>query len=721
MKATAEASDRPSHCPWAERLHLHDPVVKVQFGFKTRPLRDGGGKTSPGRMPPHLRPASPLASLGEAILDIVRPHVPAFLDSIAIPCKTHPFPTQVLEEARKLMHTHDPECAPGQPFYLGLVQHLATVAGDADAAFPSVLATGVPLGVESPTLTSPGIWPTKDELRGEDLEPSHLPPPSGRNNYESAEALADRVEETFFEERDLDMVEGPFSAQEAADRCACQPEELCPGPLAAIDEGDKIRTIYDGSWGGANAHIQNNTAEKTTAPTVGDCVHAIHWIKAVGGGPPSTGALGPEAGASPIPRSSWRWPAEDPHLCILKADVTKAHRRIKVLPSEWKYQVAQLRGKWWINKVGTYGMASAQLYWGRMAALILRILYGMFPMVDWSFVFVDDFCWILRGENAKIQAAALMLAMLAMGVPLSWKKTVLGDVNTWLGFVVDPTGPTIRMAEQKHDIVMVILMDLAEGKTFTSKEIEKAMGRLQWATSACPLAKPFLQPFWQWKAVVHTCGRPSKLVRSFALFLYKLFEKPFVQASPFIPLTSWHGASDAGAAKNGPCFVGGWLSNLDTPAKGDVWWFHHEVKAEKHPWAFKSGDPQKRIAALEMMGTLLLVYFLIQKGSRGSARVMIPMVSDNQGNIYAILNQKTRKMPTALLLMELVLQLHFFQCQVAPSHVKRDLNQWADELTHPDYREFNPDKRLDVASAWSQFPLVQAVLEEDCTHWNIVT
>ena len=38
--------------------------------------------------------------------------------------------------------------------------------------------------------------------------------------------------------------------------------------MAAIDEGDKIRTIYDGSWGGANAHIQANTEERTTAPTV---------------------------------------------------------------------------------------------------------------------------------------------------------------------------------------------------------------------------------------------------------------------------------------------------------------------------------------------------------------------------------------------------------------------------------------------------------------------
>ena len=33
-----------------------------------------------------------------------------------------------------------------------------------------------------------------------------------------------------------------------------------------VDEGDKVRTIYDGSWGGANAHIQRRTEECTTAP-----------------------------------------------------------------------------------------------------------------------------------------------------------------------------------------------------------------------------------------------------------------------------------------------------------------------------------------------------------------------------------------------------------------------------------------------------------------------
>ena len=99
------------------------------------------------------------------------------------------------------------------------------------------------------------------------------------DNYPTAELFAKEIESTFYEERALDMVDGPFTRSEAAERCRCKPEELCPGPLAGIDESDKIRTIYDGSKGGANAHIQAHTEEKTTAPMVGDCLHAIHWLR----------------------------------------------------------------------------------------------------------------------------------------------------------------------------------------------------------------------------------------------------------------------------------------------------------------------------------------------------------------------------------------------------------------------------------------------------------
>lgn len=113
-----------------------------------------------------------------------------------------------------------------------------------------------------------------------------------------------------------------------------------------------MRTIYDGSFGGASKRIQNQTIERTTAPPVLDCIQALHWLQAAQQKEaPSTGAAGPQG---------WCWPSPQDQWILLKADVAKAHRRIKVLSKDWKYQVAKLNNEWWVNRVGTYGMASAQ-------------------------------------------------------------------------------------------------------------------------------------------------------------------------------------------------------------------------------------------------------------------------------------------------------------------------------------------------------------------------
>ena len=374
-------TDRPSCLPMSSTMTVDDDPMIVQLGFKTRPLRDGGGKPSLGRRPPHLRPTSILKQKGDALLELAKPLVPDVLQSTRQGSKQHPFSEDTLQIARTILASELPLTAAevehvsaGQPFHLLLLSELAKSGRDPDWKYPQDLQLGVPLGVTTPTWSSPGIWPTKDELRGMDAELEELDHPLGRDNYKSAEEFQEAIRTTFEEEKRMGMVEGPYTEQEAAERCKCSPSELCPGPMAAIDEGDKVRTIYDGSWGGANAHIQNNTSEKTTSPTVMDCVQAIQWLIKSQKDPGETVAVGTDR--------AWRPPSRDVTWALLKADVTKAHRRIKVTREGWKYQVAQLNGSWWINKVGTYGMASAQLYWGRLAALLLRQLYLLFPGVD---------------------------------------------------------------------------------------------------------------------------------------------------------------------------------------------------------------------------------------------------------------------------------------------------------------------------------------------------
>ena len=197
-------------------------------------------------------------------------------------------------------------------------------------------------------------------------------------------------------------------------------------------------------------------------------------------------------------------------------------------------------------------------------------------------------------------AVALLATLLALGTPLSWKKTHLAEVNTWLGFVVHPNILQVLMAANKHILVMEVLQIMVEGQAMHLKDIEKALGRIQWATAACPLAKSMLQPLWAWKMATTTVGKPPKVVRMLAFMLRFLFNTPFVQYSPYLPKSSWWGCSDASASDDGLAFVGGWCSNTMEPDKKEVCWFHEQIHVEEYPWAFKNGDPKRRIAALPL-------------------------------------------------------------------------------------------------------------------------
>ena len=144
-----------------------------------------------------------------------------------------------------------------------------------------------------------------------------------------------------------------------------------------------------------------------------------------------------------------------------------------------------------------------------------------------------------------------------------------------------------------------------------------------------------------------------------------LFEKDH-HSTPYNSQSSWWGASDASVSDSGEAYVGGWISNKPNPEKNQVWWFHYQVKEEQHSWAFKDRKPKCRIAALEMLGTLLLTMHLCKKSSSLRGPVLLPLASDNQGNIYGLLNY-TRKMATAGLLMEIMFQLTATSCSLNSS------------------------------------------------------
>ena len=116
-------------------------------------------------------------------------------------------------------------------------------------------------------------------------------------------------------------------------------------------------------------------------------------------------------------------------------------------------------------------------------------------------------------------------------------------------------------------------------------------------------------------------------------------------------------------------YIGGWLLDSQDPARHSVYGFHVQIHQSQFPRAFKDGNPKKRIAALELLGTLVLTHCVLKLQGKTASAVKIPVGSDNQSSVFSLLNQASKKPHTAAILTELVLLLHAAGCTLAPCHV----------------------------------------------------
>ena len=93
-------------------------------------------------------------------------------------------------------------------------------------------------------------------------------PPTTHENYPSTDDYEAEIRATFAADVKEGMVGGPLTLQQAAQLCDCDPQDIVCGALAGKLEGDKVRTIHDGTVVQVNPAIQANTPQKTLVPHV---------------------------------------------------------------------------------------------------------------------------------------------------------------------------------------------------------------------------------------------------------------------------------------------------------------------------------------------------------------------------------------------------------------------------------------------------------------------
>ena len=122
----------------------------------------------------------------------------------------------------------------------------------------------------------------------------------------------------------------------------------------------------------------------------------------------------------------------------LAVDVRGAHRIVHVRPQDWPLQACQLvpGGPVYLNKVGTFGVASASYWWGRLAGGLqrcaLQIISCFWPL--WVLLFADDKDLTAEEPTAAKAIIGYIWILIVLGGAPQLGKIKGGMTYTWIGY-----------------------------------------------------------------------------------------------------------------------------------------------------------------------------------------------------------------------------------------------------------------------------------------------
>ena len=361
----------------------------------------------------------------------------------------------------------------------------------------------------------------------------------------------------------------------------------------------------------------------------------------------------------------------------------------------------------WINLVGTYGLASAQFYWGRMAGLILRLLYNLAPVWDtwdpqfwrWLIVYVDDLLAFIHLAIFWEEATVILVFLEIIGAPINYKKVHVGLRNVFVGFHIDCHLHHYALTQVKLDMLLDISRTIDSEETVAIDLIRSYTHKSAWAVQISEPLRPFLQPLFTFiNATKEMPDMHRVIVPDLCRFVNRFLAKHWGARSPisaeFRRKLGIASGTDAGASEALGRTIGGWCG----PPGGNRWdmeWF--SIRMEDHKdilWVqelLRQLYPGIQITAasgaLELAGNLIILKHL-QTRIQGAAFECISSVSltpgetDTSGNVYVLAKHYTNRWPGAAILMEIAAIMLETEAHMGISHVPRERNIWADDLAN---------------------------------------
>jgi hypothetical protein len=655
--------------------------MHCNFNGKRKTFTDGFGLCSPGRWPPEARQdyyENPDLAfhhrLGTLLLDLLSKRVDirgvAFLLASG-KCASCPFSGELLQQGREIVFARlksvgcqlPVDCvAEGQPFYLCALEAILQQAGDPDAlalhSAENSFASGVRLGVNCVRPRVPAVFTAKTHWRNYDhiTEQTEL-----RENYITAQEHRDVVQKQFEKEASLGaMMEiGLEQAQKEWGK-------ISVASLGALEKADgSYRVIHDATHGLAvNSKIR--VQDQVRSPTASDVRRALQAL--------------PNA------------------FFALKGDVSRAHRLVKVDKRDWKHLACRTGvhpDRIWLNKVGTFGVASAAYHWSRFMSGLGRAAYYLWGKLGiMQLVYVDDLLWLV-GEKGGIEHVVLVIFFyVLMGLPFSWKKFAGGLMCCWVGFELELAERVLGLSSRRAEWLSKWLHRAVEAREVRVADLRSVLGRLSFACSTLSNFRPFLGPLFAW---VSAMGKYERMkLPKLAILVMKFLSRALSGSSRAQQIGNCQGMvqevfrTDA-RAEGAEIWIGGWA--LDHHDRSQCRWFAERLDHQNARWAFTAGESYRAIASLELLATLVAVVLFKPEG-RNMLGGCCSAGTDNKGNSHVVQRCMTTKFPLCAFNMELTVQLQKRGVELHLHWLPRLQNVEADQLTNGDFSGFDTARRL---------------------------
>ena len=360
---------------------------------------------------------------------------------------------------------------PGETIDFQLFKGLLLHLGDPEISIMDHCIMGVRVGVGVRLPLTPAIWDRK--VRWRKLDDDGEDPYWHKDNYKSASQNAELLKKDFNEQLKDDM----FVRMPLGQAKILYGDRLHVAALPMIEQGaDSWRIAHDAPRG---VKINNRLCvqDQHTGPMACDFAKL----------------MGMESGHDKI--------------FSLVFDVSKAHRRVPVSPSDSGFQACSVEDpeEVWLNTVGAFGVGSIWYWWSRVGACIIRVLYYVLgnagSSLRWNLHSAGDLKMLARGPHLSRDLLAAILLLLALKTPIKWKKFSGGWQVQWIGVWFDYVRFEFGLSGSRASWLAGWCESVSDSGMALVRNFREGLGRLGFATVVLSFDRPFLGPLYAWAAV----------------------------------------------------------------------------------------------------------------------------------------------------------------------------------------------------------------------------